>query len=506
MTRARAFVTEGGRVTLELHAVTIYTHQQLRRESNMHRGYIFGIVALALAIVVIGNAGPLVPPPGPVAPTYQTLDEVETRTVLVPIAGQTIVIDTPGSYLLGGDLEVTEIGVDIRVTGVTLDLNGFTIRGNAFNDPGIDVGVYAGLNVGGVNDEPIVVRNGTIANFVGGGVEIADERVSVIVEDVFAERGDRGGIIVSGDATVRRSVVEGGPTGFTGGAGIDVGGRAIIESCVVRDIVGDGISVSAGIISDCTVEGAAGNAYSVNSGAPLDDAVLIERCSAVRSGNDGFLVNAEATLRACVARDNNSRGFRLNASATVEGCVSDRNFVGFEASDRASFRGCIARSNVNNGFSLGPRVTLVDCTADNNGLSGFLIGQYSTVRGCVATQNGRHGVETDQGVAINDSVASFNQLDGFNLGFDNRISGCVADTNGNSNSGNNAGIRGNSDCVIDGNTCTDNPIGIVGGPGALVVRNSCAGNNTDYDLSGSNAGPVSSNAVSEPSPWANFSF
>jgi hypothetical protein len=76
-------------------------------------------------------------------------------------------ITKPGSYRLSGNLTVPSgvNGIQILVSNVTLDLNGFTISGAVTNcaGPCFVTGVTVGAVVSGV-----VVRNGLITGFPGG--------------------------------------------------------------------------------------------------------------------------------------------------------------------------------------------------------------------------------------------------------------------------------------------------------------------------------------------------
>src|SRR6185295_16428367 len=72
--------------------------------------------------------GPLTPPGAP-APTMKTLDQVEARTL---ISSAPFTISQPGSYYLTANLTVSSgNAITIAASGVTLDLNGFTISSTA---------------------------------------------------------------------------------------------------------------------------------------------------------------------------------------------------------------------------------------------------------------------------------------------------------------------------------------------------------------------------------------
>src|SRR5215475_6854642 len=93
----------------------------------------------------------------PTIPPTRPLRDLEPRT---PIHGPgPVTISAPGSYVLTSNFNAGGLtAVIVTASNVTLDLNGFTIAGNANN-----FGVVLGNNT--LN---VVVRNGIIRNFAGG--------------------------------------------------------------------------------------------------------------------------------------------------------------------------------------------------------------------------------------------------------------------------------------------------------------------------------------------------
>src|SRR5689334_15197042 len=80
--------------------------------------------AACLPPVAVGQG--TLTPPGPPGPTMKTLTEIEPRT---PVSSLPFTISAPGSYYLTGNLNGVPgaDGITVNVSGVTLDLNGFTI-------------------------------------------------------------------------------------------------------------------------------------------------------------------------------------------------------------------------------------------------------------------------------------------------------------------------------------------------------------------------------------------
>lgn len=102
-------------------------------------------------------------PPGAPAPTMKTLSQVEPRT---PISSAPFTITTPGSYYLTTNLAVSSgDAIDINTSGVTLDLNGFTISSSSPTNSG-----YA-ISLNSAND--VTILNGHIQSGVtnnGSGI------------------------------------------------------------------------------------------------------------------------------------------------------------------------------------------------------------------------------------------------------------------------------------------------------------------------------------------------
>jgi hypothetical protein len=138
-------------------------------------------------------------------------------------------ISNSGSYRLTSNLTVTTDGVNaINVAGdnlrfVTIDLNGFTIRGTG-SGSGQGISAFA---VG------LTVRNGTVENFGGVGISA-------------------GAQLVAEDLTVSNN----------GGRGIAAGGPSTLRGITVRENGGDGALISSGLVT--------GSVFSGNAGAGLN--------------------------------------------------------------------------------------------------------------------------------------------------------------------------------------------------------------------------------------------
>ena len=164
----------------------------------MHRNAL-AAVALASAGLVASTAlltvaGPLSPPAGPVASTYKTLTEVEPRTPISLAttpgdADSLFKITQPGSYYLTGNITgvAGRHGIEIAASGVTLDLNGFALRGVVGSFDAVTAGLH-GL-------ENIAVVNGTVKDWGGDGIDLASNPATICrVERVLAKDNTGTGI------------------------------------------------------------------------------------------------------------------------------------------------------------------------------------------------------------------------------------------------------------------------------------------------------------------------
>jgi hypothetical protein len=177
-------------------------------------------------------------PPGAPAPTMKTLAQIEPRT---PISTAPFNISLPGSYYLTTNLTVsTGNAITIAVSGVTLDLGGFTISSTA---PGaVGYGIVLGNNLSDLAIFNGHIRSGVTNN--GNGV--------------YSGIGFACGIYSPETDVLNTRVTDVSVAGcsyygiYLGGAG-----STVVESCTVRTLGSDGIV--AGIIKTSVAEDCGGN-------------------------------------------------------------------------------------------------------------------------------------------------------------------------------------------------------------------------------------------------------
>lgn len=348
-------------------------------------------VALSLS-AAFAFGGDLNPPPGPVAPTMKTLEEVEPSTPINTLPGnqQAVhIITAPGAYHLTGNITSQGAGRYAIVSGapgVTIDLRGFAIIGNSNETlPAIQLSPASR------------VHNGTIAFCGGGGVGTLSNSV---IEDVIFENVRGGPVIQASRGTsIRRctfrlsdpmelddgtmlsgihtqdmdeAIVSPGANGVTildslfdgqntsgSGSVIVLGDDAKLGNVIVREEGNTGLTAgnNASVIA-CTFSG---NGTSSNPGLVLGNNALVKDCSISLYGGFGVDTNFGAVIRDN-AVFNNGGGISCTVSGQIAGnSVYANSGDGIDVSNGAVITGNLVRNNSGNGLSAG-----TDCLITNN--------------------------------------------------------------------------------------------------------------------------------------------
>ncbi len=329
-------------------------------------------VVSGLVLASAAFAGPLTPPAGPVASTYKTLTEVEPRVAINATntpgdADSLYHISQPGSYYLTGNLTGVsgKHGIEIAASGVTLDLNGFELAGVA---SGVTVD---GVRVDTTGRSNISVRNGTVRNWSGTGINLlASTPLSCVVTDVRATSN--------------------------GGAGISVGATSQVIACSASLNTANGIYLSFNCTAtNCVV---ATNGQNGIYGSVVN---AISHCTAYENGADGISAGIGSKITDCVAYDNTDEGFVMGSSGTISGCTASVNGGnGIELYYGSSAINCSSQNNMFHGITGPDRCYIVGNTCVRNGFSGgpasgiYLSGNSSRIEGNTCIENDR-GIELD---------------------------------------------------------------------------------------------------------------
>ncbi|MFQ5424054.1 MAG: right-handed parallel beta-helix repeat-containing protein [Phycisphaerae bacterium] len=302
----------------------------------MRKSLMYVTVPVCLSIIAAGawfvRAGSLTPPPGPVAGTMVTLDDLmvavtaigggggggDTRT---PITALPFTILAPGSYVVTMDLvSVGTPGITIVASDVTIDLNGFEMTGLPAG-PGEDaIVLFPGF-------DNVTVFNGSIHDWGGDGLDLAGG-MGHRVYDVTVESCGENGVLL--------------------------GSNSRLSDCIIRLNAGDGIA-------------AVDNNRIVNTVATLNG---VPGGPGLGLGDGIFLGGINNTLEGCVLASNFDDGVgSAFATNTAHDCTAETNggsgFFGV-----ARLTDCLANVNGSDGVFLTNGVA-INCVANGNGLNGF---------------------------------------------------------------------------------------------------------------------------------------
>ena len=268
----------------------------LSSQPTDRRAMIAGIGGLAAGALLAGKAaaGPLTPPPGPIASTPGPEPRIAVNSTNTPGDGSHLFrIRQPGSYYLETNV-VGQPGINaiaIGANNVTLDLNGFSILGVPGSRSAIRV-----IS----SSSHITIRNGTIRFWPENGIEVVSPETSVnaLVESLIIAEIGLVGVMAPDRATIRNCVVERcGSDAIRAlsdanisdcvlfgniGRGIVAQNCAIISRCSVRDNTGSGIVVGVGsIVSECSLRACGSVAIAAQAGCRISDNVLQENASGI---------------------------------------------------------------------------------------------------------------------------------------------------------------------------------------------------------------------------------
>lgn len=430
----------------------------MSRARRFHRG--IGVLAV-LALSAQSFGGPLLPPAGPVQSTNRHTINAQS------IGALPFVISQPGSYVVVSNL-TGAAGVDliqIDADNVTLDLNGFSLRGAAGSLNGIRV-----LNT----HRNITIVNGSLQSFGANGVDVQNAS-SVVIRGLNVRDCGSVGIQTNFNAILSDCTLFGNGLG-----GMATGSNCTIQQCAAVTNFGSGFMVGFNsALSGCVSDSNTGDGFATGSGCSIAESI------ARFNSGQGMRLDSTCKVTNSVCDLNGGTGIFGFNQITITGSVVVGNFGhGIEAFDKPHIADSNVSSNTQNGIYTNDG-TIMNCSASNNGGNGIDIFFYDAhITGCNASQNGSDGIRVVNRCRV------FNNTCNSNLG-----------------AGVNAAGERNR---IDGNHVADNARGIEAAmPGLVnfIVRNSAIGNSSNYGSidPANDVGPIGT-AAGSTSPWANLEF
>jgi hypothetical protein len=254
-----------------------------------------GLRAVAAVLFVcaggpsVATAGDLDPPAGAVKPTMKPMSDVEPRMAVRNAFkfAAPIVISQSGSYYLAEEIVAIggQHGIQITANNVTLDLNGFTVRGN------MEVGSLDGIHIqAGVFG--VTLRNGFIRDFGGSGVGGTGTK-SVIVDGLVVMNNglvDGSGIAVGDDSIAMNCIARN-----NGSIGILVGFNSLLKDCVAIDNGSDGLFCASGVIMGSTSTSNDADGMQTNRGVIVNSMASGNVGHGINTGTGTMVSNSSAT-------------------------------------------------------------------------------------------------------------------------------------------------------------------------------------------------------------------
>ena len=466
---------------------------------------------VVLGLAAIAYAGDLNPPPGPVSSTMKPLDAIEPRRCLndlPPDEGAVVLMTEPGQYFLRADIVAGpgEHGVRIIASGdVSIDLNGFSIRGEATSQNGIDMSL---AQQGPRSSLHVRCGDGScrssITGFGGDGVftsHVLDVRCESFDTTDHAGAGLHhlhAENIVHRDIAARRC----GGDGTRSACGLPTGKRQHKTlSCVSTGNGGDGVSIEPTtgafevILDDvsCSENGAHGVHLVEPAVAGGGETVVckVSRVELALNGGSGGMIELQQDSSLAISMHNSSCVGNTSDGLTVRSLGAGPHFGAAVAISSSRFM-----SNGGNGVSSDNPLHIQSSTCGDNALYGATstAGDATTLAmnldRCEVRANGGGGGRTVRGrFACVSSQISDNLGNGLEVN-----DGCllVTDSSSTANTGDGASVTGTLN--VDSSTFRRN-----GANGVSCSVGSCVADNMVCELNGS-LGAGGSGAVFDGCP------
>ncbi len=325
-------------------------------------------LCLTIAGVTVLNAGPTDPPAGPITGTYKTLAEVEPRSAVNATtcpgdANSIFKITHPGSYYLTGNITgvVGKDGIEIAASGVTLDLNGFTLAGVSGAAIGVRCTAYPG---------EFTLRNGVVKQWSYGAdlTSPGGSGRSVIVENVIFSNNLNAGVYVGEGSTVRDCIA----TDNAKGGFVSSAGSTTYEHCTALSNGLSGFTASASSFVACT-------ANDNTTGFALGGECSVSACVASSNAAYGVTVSSTCTVRASTFSRNGTAGIQASQNNnTIEGNLCAGNGNGMDIAGEGN---SIDSNRINSNTGKGLNVLATNNIITRNTAHANPGGNYSIVAG-----------------------------------------------------------------------------------------------------------------------------
>src|SRR5262245_10448344 len=269
-----------------------------------------------------------------------TMAWVGSAAAIVPVSVCGTLSDFGQTYNLTGDLHAC--GGDCLVVAsnsITIDLKGHSIIQDCPSLFG------AGITDRGIRRDVVIVRNGTIRNFVFG-VEL-DSSSRTEVRKITAQDNDLDGILVGDTSLVKNcTAVFNGFGGILGGDGVRGNDRVQVERCETSGNGANGIRVgkkclvTANVAEENLEDGIATGpvcTISLNTASGNDD-------DGIDAGRDGAVDGSRSLVTANRTEENFNDGIRVQCPSTVTINVSTGNGTNIDLVGR----GCQKNGNQEN--------------------------------------------------------------------------------------------------------------------------------------------------------------
>ena len=269
--------------------------------------------------------------------------------------------------MLTSDLVVSDPnsdGIFIATPPVTIDLNGFEIRGPV-SCTGLGSTLSCGAGTGrGIRAEGrprITVVNGSVIQFGSDGILVASRSR---IDGVVVERN--------------------------GGDGVRTGADSLVTNVRSYRNAGDGIDVG--------------------------DSSTVKLCTSASNGQNGVLTGTAALVSESTARDNGTNGVLIFSRTVVSKVVASGNEeVGISGSTGCTIQDSSTYDNGSVGIFSNTASSILRNTSTGNAVHGIRATRTSLIMGTVASANGESGIE-----AVFDRSVVGNQIFE-NLGFALRL-------------------------------------------------------------------------------------